>query len=101
MTMQPKGKTEQREAKSQMNKTSLLDIMQSKKNRTIYESGDERGRATGRFHVDFATYPGGSTEEVPRALIDELEKAGIIERAFPEGPHINAWKLSTGESNHG
>jgi hypothetical protein len=60
--------------------------------RSIYETGDNRGRGTGEFQIDFASFPGGTTEEVPRRLIDELEREGVIVRAY--APHINAWKLA-------
>ena len=56
--------------------------------RTIYEIAGPRGH----FQIDYATYPGGVTEEVPRSVIDELEQEGKIWRAFPN-TSINAWKL--------
>ena len=62
--------------------------------RTIYEWGDSKGRGTGRFGLDFAAYPGGTAEEVPRSVINELEHEGIIERAFPNAPSVNGWKLA-------
>jgi hypothetical protein len=43
--------------------------------------------------MDYASFPGGLTGEIPRTLIDELERDGILERAFPQAPHINGWKL--------
>jgi hypothetical protein len=66
--------------------------------RSIYESGDMRGRSSGRFHIDYASFPGGTTEEVPIALIRELEAEGLIVRAFPSEPHINSWVLNPANS---
>ncbi len=57
--------------------------------RKIYEIAGPRGH----FHIDYASFPGGTVDEVPRAVIDELERKGIIIRAYPDAPHINAWKL--------
>lgn len=61
--------------------------------RSIYETGDSRGRGTGEFQIDFASFPGGTSEYVPRPVIDELERDGLIVRAFADNPKINAWKL--------
>jgi hypothetical protein len=61
--------------------------------RTIYESGTgPRLRASGHFFMDFATY-GGTTEEVPKELIDRLESEGKLIRTFPNHPECNAWRL--------
>jgi hypothetical protein len=49
------------------------------------------------FYVDYASYPGGTTEEVPLTLIQDLESEGVIVRAFPDKPEINAWVLRAGE----
>jgi hypothetical protein len=57
--------------------------------RHIYEIAGPQGH----FHIDYAAFPGGATDEVPRKVIDELEAEGIIERAYPQAPHINGWKL--------
>jgi hypothetical protein len=64
------------------------------KGRTIYETGDLRGRGTDEYQIDFASYPGGTADYVPREVIDELERERIIRRAFPGEPQINAWVLS-------
>lgn len=56
--------------------------------RTIYET------ATGEFSVDYATFPGGTTEDVPLALITELEAEGIIVPAYPDYPKAKAWILA-------
>jgi hypothetical protein len=58
--------------------------------RSIYEIAGPAGH----FHIDYASFPGGSTGEVPRRVIDELECEGVIERAFPNAPHINSWSLT-------
>lgn len=63
-----------------------------RKRRNIYET------VNGDFHLDYATYLGGRAEEVPRGVIDELEREGIIVRAYPTVPKVNCWKLS--ESFH-
>jgi hypothetical protein len=55
--------------------------------RHIYEVAGPAGH----FHIDYATYPDGSTGEVSRTIIDELEREGIIERAYPDMPHVNSW----------
>jgi hypothetical protein len=65
--------------------------------RTVYEADGSHNRGAHRFYVDFALYPGGSSEEVPQALIRELETEGVLVRAFPNSPHINAWRLADGE----
>src|ERR1035441_9608388 len=93
------------ERKDRMDKATLLHVLQNTqslpfasrdgvKRRTIYESGDVRGRGTGRFHIDFAAYDGGTAEEISRVLIDELEREGILTRAFADKPAIDAWVLS-------
>ena len=63
--------------------------------RTIYETGDHRGKGTGKFCIDYASFPGGTSEEVSRDVIDELERDGIIQRAYPDAPHLDAWVLTT------
>jgi len=88
-----------------MNRTTLLQILQTTgslrqthkdkhAHRTIYEAGDARGKQSGRFFVDYACCPGGSTEEVPYPLICELEVEGLIVRAFPDR-NVNAWILAS------
>ena len=64
------------------------------KGRTIYETGDALGRGTGKYAIDYASYPGGTAEDVSRKVIDELERDGFIRRAFPNKPEINAWVLA-------
>lgn len=64
------------------------------KERTIYEGGDRNGRGSSEYFVDFASYPGGSTEQVPRSLIDQLESEGVLIRAFPNAPAVNGWVLN-------
>jgi hypothetical protein len=60
----------------------------AKRRRMVYESAGRR-----HFHVDYASFPGGTTEEVPKSLIDELERDGILVRAYPGCPEIAAWIL--------
>ena len=65
------------------------------KGRTIYEIGfGRRLRSSSHFNIDFASYPGGTTREVPRQVIDKLEREGIIRRSWPDKPQINAWILT-------
>lgn len=62
--------------------------------RTIYEAGEgPHLKPSGHFYMDYASFPGGSTEEVPAALIKELEADGTLVRTFPRDPQINAWRL--------
>lgn len=64
--------------------------------RMIYEAGTgDKLKRSGHWFIDYASYAGGTTEEVPRHLIAELEKDGILVRAFPEHPQIEAWVLAT------
>jgi hypothetical protein len=63
------------------------------KRRTIYEAGDLRGRGSGRFFMDFAAFSGGTGEEVPLNVIQELENERIIMRAYLDKPEIKAWVL--------
>lgn len=56
--------------------------------RTVYETRD------GDIAIDFAAYPGGTVNRVPLDLILELEKDGIVQRAFPD-KRINAWILAS------
>jgi hypothetical protein len=46
------------------------------------------------FYMDFASYPGGLDKEIPREVIDELEREETIERAFEFAPTCPAWKLA-------
>jgi hypothetical protein len=63
--------------------------------RMIYEAGaGPRLDPSGHWFIDYASYPGGTREEVPRALIDSLEAEGVLKRAFPKEPHIKAWILA-------
>lgn len=59
----------------------------NRKMRTIYLAQG------GGFYLDFAAYPGGTTDEVPRRLIDSLVSEGILERAFGFDPECEAWVL--------
>ena len=59
--------------------------------RMIYEVAAPKGH----FYIDYATYPGGTGDEVPLAVIAELEREGLITRAFEDAPHIQAWKLNS------
>lgn len=64
--------------------------------RTVYEAGTGPLLApSGHFFVDYVTFTGGCNKEVPRELIDELEREGLITKAFPDKPHILAWVLAT------
>jgi len=62
--------------------------------RTIYETGDAKGRGTGRFAIDYASFPGGTAEEVPIQIILELERDGLIRRAYPDRQAVKAWVLA-------
>jgi hypothetical protein len=69
-------------------------LRHGEKFRTIYEAGKgQQLRPSGQFFIDYAAYPGGSTGEVPIAVIRELESAGLITAAFPDNPKIKAWVL--------
>lgn len=60
--------------------------------RNIYEAGEgPRLKPSGRFYMTYAAYPGGTSEEIPLALIQELEREGMIER---ESPEFNSWVLT-------
>jgi len=64
--------------------------------RTIYEAGyGPKLKPSGRFFIDYASFPGGSMEEVPIDLIRELEADGTLIRTFPQDPQINAWRLKS------
>jgi hypothetical protein len=66
--------------------------------RTIYEAGKgARLEPSGHFYLDYATY-GGTSEEVPKSLIDRLEREKKLVRAFLDHPEINAWVLPVGET---
>jgi hypothetical protein len=73
-----------------MNHTALIPSSRSKMSgkRTIYEAAGSRGF----FFIDYAAY-GGTTEGVPKPLIDRLEAEGKLVRAFPGSPKLNAWRL--------
>lgn len=62
--------------------------------RSIYEAGDQGGRKSREFLTDYATFRGGSSKQVPRRLIVELEAEGVLIRAYPQRPDINCWKLA-------
>jgi hypothetical protein len=75
--------------------TGRMRYIEDPSHRTIYEAG--KGvllRPSGQFFIDYATYPGGTSDEIPRSIIDELEREGKIRRAFPDKPKINAWVLA-------
>jgi len=87
--------------KKQMTRHKVLKVLQNVSgiphgdHRTIYEAG--RGPMllpTGEFFIDYSTYPGGSSDEVPLAVIQELEREGLIRKAFPKKPEIKAWVLA-------
>jgi len=66
------------------------------KRRHIYEAGSgPQLKPSGRFYMTFAAYPGGSSEEIPLSLIEELEREGIIMR---ESPKFRSWVLADKES---
>lgn len=67
--------------------------------RTIYEWGDNRGRGTGRFGIDYATFAGGTAEEVPFSVIESLERDGLIVKAYPGAPNVKAWVLARSPQN--
>lgn len=82
-----------------LNKNEVLNALRDVaglpvKGRTIYETGDSQGRGTGRYRIDYANFPGGTTGEVPREVIDELEREGLIQRAYTDQPRINSWTLA-------
>lgn len=62
--------------------------------RTMYEWGNSKGEGTGRFGIDYPTFTGGSAKEIPLALIHELEREGVIVKAYPACPNVNAWILN-------
>jgi hypothetical protein len=79
-----------------MNATVLIpDIRLRDKRRTIYETGEgSRLTPSGHFHFDYgAKEYGGPYEEVPKSLIDRLEREGKLVRAFPDKPELNGWVL--------
>lgn len=61
--------------------------------RTIYEAGDINGKGSGRFYIDYAAYPGGTSQQVPLSVIWELESEGLIVRSYSDRPDIASWKL--------
>jgi len=75
------------------NVDGLPELRNKKPNhRTIYECGKGSNLApSGRFHVDYAAFPGGTAEEVPMHLIRELEAEGLIRR---ESPKFKSWILT-------
>lgn len=64
---------------------------QKKAHRSIYEVASPRGH----FHITYATFPGGTSDEVPLLVIAELERDGLIKSEFPEVPDALSWKLVT------
>jgi hypothetical protein len=75
---------------------NLGDVPEPRKgerHRTIYEGGNSRGKPTGRFWIDYASFRHGSSAEVPLRLIQELERSGKIVRAYPD-TNIPAWRLA-------
>lgn len=63
--------------------------------REIYESGTgPKLKPSGHFFMTFAAFPGGTSEEIPRAIIDRLEQRGLIKRSYPDKPHLNAWRIA-------
>jgi hypothetical protein len=84
-----------------MTRERLIEVMRNVRDlpfgdrRTIYEAGDRRGNPVGEYFIDFASY-GGTSERVPRNLIDQMEQDGSLVRAFPTASHVNAWRLKAG-----
>ena len=58
------------------------------KHRTIYET------ASGNFSIDYASFPGGTSEDVPLAVIHELVSQGVIVSKHPQNPKIKMWILA-------
>jgi len=56
--------------------------------RMIYEAQG------GGLHLDYATFPGGRTEQISPGVIAQLESDGLIRRAFPNAPKVKAWVLT-------
>lgn len=66
------------------------------KRRHIYEAGEgPQLKPSGRFYMSYASFPGGSSEEIPLSLIEELEREEIIVR---ESPKFRSWVLADKES---
>jgi hypothetical protein len=93
-----RGKTERTMTKNELlaalrNVDGLPELRSKKPNhRTIYEAGKGSNLApSGHFYVDYATFPSGTTEEVPLYLIRELETEGLIRR---ESPSFKSWILT-------
>lgn len=80
------------EVVSVLNNTAALPSFARGK-RTIYEVASPRGQ----YCIDFASY-GGTTAEVSPQVISELERDGVIERAYPNSPNVHAWVLSERKS---
>jgi hypothetical protein len=85
-----------------LNRDQVLDALRNtsglplkSRGRTIYETGNGvLLRPSGHYQIDYASFPGGTAEEVLRDVIDQLEREGFIQRAFPNKPEINAWILA-------
>jgi hypothetical protein len=98
MSVAERGKKERTMTKNELlaalRNVDGLPEMRSKKpnHRTIYECGEgPQLRPSGRFHIDYAGFPGGLAEEVPLQLIRELEAEGLIRR---ESPKFKSWILT-------
>jgi hypothetical protein len=62
--------------------------------RTIYEAGvGPKLKPSGQFYIDYASFPGGTQGEVPLEVIQELEREGLVRKAYPDKPNIKAWVL--------
>jgi hypothetical protein len=77
------------------NTDALPQCGKGKAHRTIYEAGVGSAlAASGQFYIDYASFSGGCSQEVPLRIIRELESQGFIKRAFPDKPSIKAWVLA-------
>jgi hypothetical protein len=75
--------------------TGQVRYFQRPNHRTIYEAGKGSALApSGHFYVDYASFTAGCDKEVPRELIDRLEREGVIVKAYPDQPNIKAWRLA-------
>lgn len=62
--------------------------------RTIYEAGQgARLDPSGHFFIDYASFPGGTNQEVPLSVIRELEAEQVIVPLCPDNPKVKAWVL--------
>jgi hypothetical protein len=78
-----------------MNETALIPNMSMGKRRMIYEAVEgSRLAPSGHFHFNYGSPEfGGPFKEVPKSLIDRLEREGKLVRAYPDRPELNGWVL--------